>query len=226
MTWILYHEGRFGAYYPDGEFTDGEDNLEAEFVRVATDEMKENYDLELLKFKRENWLSGVRPTEFAKPFQQEKNFVLDRAHKTVGDIIDFGGLLAVTAPVKDIIQKFEPETVQFWPIDIVTKRGSQANEKSYFVMFIVQARDTFRADLSVEGSCRTLGSYSENWHINGYKKAFLTGLAFDASKRDGAHIWYEKRILTSVQLFSDELAAELRRHDFLLPPRFYECVSV
>lgn len=226
MTWIMYHEGRLGEFFPEGEFTDSDDNYKAEFNRIATSEMKENYDLELLKFRRANWLSGVRPAAFAKPFQQDKRFVLKRPLKKLGDIFDFGGLLAVSAPVKDIIEKFEPETVQFWPIDILTKRGAPASEMAYFAMLVVQSRDTFRPDLSVEGSCRTPGNYSENWHIEGHKKAFLTGLAFDAAKRDGAHLWYEERILTPVQLFSDELSAELRGQNFLLPPRFFECVSV
>ncbi|GHA44913.1 hypothetical protein GCM10008927_07290 [Amylibacter ulvae] len=80
----------------------------------------------------------------------------------LSDIFDFGGLLAVSEPVKDFIQKFEPETVQFWPIDILTKRGTPASEIAYFAMLVVQSRDTFRPDLSIDGSCKTTQSYSEN----------------------------------------------------------------
>ena len=227
MTWILYHQGSFGPYFPDGNFTDREAKFEAEFERVATDAEKENYGGAFHAFKSANLVPFTRPTEPAKPFQQVSHFQLNRPQKDIADVLQVTNRMnVVSAPVMKIIQKYEPDAVQFWPIDIVTKRGQPASEKSFFAMLVMKSRDAFRPDASTEESCRESFAGSNQWHVEGYKKSFLTGLALETKKIDGAHIWFEERVITNVLFCSPDLGAELSGGGFKLPPKFVQCISV
>lgn len=227
MTWILIHQSGFGPYFPDGEFTDRNEKMKDEFDRVATEDMKANYDGAFHSFRSSNRIHFDRAKAPAKPFQQVKRFQLDSPQKQLADVLKVTNrLTVVSAAVMEIVRAAEPDAVQFWPVDILTKRGEPASETNYFAMLVMNMRDGFRPDASGEGSCRESWGGSNQWHIATHKKAFLTGVAIEKEKTSGARVWHEERVLTSALFFSDELAAKLKDGKFRLPPKFYQCISV
>lgn len=227
MTWILYHQGNFGPYFLNGDFVGQEEKVKAEFKRIATDAMKANYDQALFDFSDKAMMSYTRPKAPSEPFQQVDTLQLERSQKEVADVFKVSdGLTVVSAPVRDVILSIAQDDAQFWPIDILNPRRQAIGDATYFAMLPVTARDAFRPDASVEGSCRETYGGSDQWLIEGHKKAFLKGLALETDKTEGAHVWHEQRILTPVMFLSDELGTALTSSGLKLPPNFCQCVSV
>ncbi|MBM1595569.1 imm11 family protein [Sulfitobacter mediterraneus] len=226
MTWILAHQRHFGPYFLDGTITDLEGKMKAEFDRVATDEMKENFDSAFYDFRYSNSVKYTHPAARAEDFQKPSRLQLNRPQKDLADILQVqDGLTVVSKPVMDIIQAAAPDTVQFWPFEILTRRGQLASDKAFFAMMVLKPCNAFRPDLSVEGSTREGSSGSGKWHIHQEKKAFLTGLVIEIAKTGGAPIWYEERIYQNPIFFADELGQQLQGGEFKLPPKFYQCVT-
>lgn len=220
MTMILHAPNGFGRYRPDAEFVDEVEKLRAEFDRTASAEQTENYDVSFFDFRKKNRLVTKHATERAKSFQRFSQLTLEFRVKDYADLM-MDGLLMVSAPIMEIVERLEPDVHQFWPIDFRTRGGKVVSDTSYYAMLVLQSRDAFRPEESIEGSVFQTGSYSPHWHIHGHKRALLEGVAIDASATNGAHLWYEPRILSEAYFLSDELGMELKKQGFKLPPKFY-----
>ncbi|MEP6064904.1 MAG: hypothetical protein ABJ246_03645 [Paracoccaceae bacterium] len=227
MTWVLFHQNNFGPYFLNANFVGQKEKVKAEFDRIATDAMKANYGQAFMDFSDKAMVSYARPKVPAEPYQQAEAVQLERSQKDVADVFKVSdSLTVVSAPVRDVILSIAQDDVQFWPIDILNPRGQAIGDTTYFAMLPLTAREGFRPDASVDGSCRESFGGANQWHIATHKKAFLKGLAIQADKVKSANVWHEPLILTPAIFFSDELGAALTSGGFKLPPNFLQCVSV
>ncbi len=227
MTWILCRPNGLGAYFPDAEFVDKDEKLRAEFERTVDVPEGVHPEGAFREFRIEKAPTTSRLTEPVEAFRRPEKLVLNASAKDFADIMLLGnGLLAVSAPVKETIEQFEPDVHQFWPMALLRKNGKPVNDKSYSVLLVLQSQNGFRPDQSAEGSARTTYSYSEHWHIADHKKTLIEGIAIDADAVKGAHLWWEECILTGCFFLSDELAEALLATGLKLWPKFYRCTEV
>ena len=227
MTWILVHQTSFGPFFPEGRFTDSDQKFRSEFERTVTLRPDQNPDRAFLDFRSASRVNFGRPTGPAQPFQMVDTFTLERPVKKLADVLQTSNqLTAVSGSVKDVIEGMEPDTHQFWPISILTKRGGSASGTLYFAMLVLQSRDALRPEASGEGSLKETSSYSNLWRIQADKKSLLEGIAIDEAAVDGAHLWFEQRASGQAYFLSDGLSAALREQGLRLPPKFSKCTSV
>lgn len=227
MTWILVHQASFGPFFPEGTFSDSDDKFRAEFERTVTLAPDQHPDRTFLDFRSANRVNFGRPTAPARPFQMVDTFQLQRPVKELADILQTSNkLTAVSEAAKDIIERLEPGTHQFWPITFLTKRGEVANSTPYFAMLVLQSRDAMRPEASAEGSLKETASYSNRWRIQAHKKSLLEGIAIEEVAVNAAHLWFEQRAISGAYFLSDALSAALQERGLRLPPKFYKCTSV
>ncbi|SDX10858.1 hypothetical protein SAMN05444358_10348 [Ruegeria halocynthiae] len=149
MTWgVLFPYGS-GDYSPEAaQFVSYEEKIERHFNEVLTDEERAEYDDWVVKFRSrvgEKYFSkGAVFEDFEKPTQ----LVLPRTPKNLASLFFVvRGFTVVEAALKEIIERLEPSTHQFWSVDVQLPRGKKP-AKDYFFMVIGQHLDAFLPEKS------------------------------------------------------------------------------
>lgn len=139
---------------------------------------------------RPNYSYYGRPIEVAHvPTKIE----LSGPKRPILDIYDAFGL-AVSVKIKDVIESFEPNVHQFFPIEFVWEDGSHAAHRFWFVPC---------NRLDTVDRAKTTFEFRNLWFLDGSKKE----LVFNRSQIGGHHVWIDKFIVMPNPGISEALKA-------------------
>ena len=115
--------------------------------------------------------------------------------RQIPDLYDAYALF-ISAKVKDVIESFEPDVHQFFPIEIVWEDGGHAADRFWFVPC---------NRLDTVDRAKTTYEFRNVWFLDGSKKE----LVFNRSQIGNHHVWIDKFIVMSTPAVSEELKAAL-----------------
>lgn len=118
-----------------------------------------------------------------------------RAERQIPDLYDAYALF-IGAKVKDVIESFEPDVHQFFPIEFVWEDGSHAADRFWFVPC---------NRLDTVDRAKTTFEFRNLWFLDGSKKE----LVFNRSQIGSHHVWIDKFIVMPTPAISEALKAAL-----------------
>lgn len=241
MVWGMSIPSSFGDYWPEGDFESLDprgkggwrDRLDRYYQSQSPEVQKALYDhtqggdiasyptYVTSKFSQELGVTPIHFPELAplnsiKDHEPPQCYITAKSYKSLASVISLGGLLAVDERIKAIIERLEPDTHQFFPIEIRMPRGKLYPEQ-YNVLVIGQYIDAFSPEKSREGSyrerVRNLYSYDDS-------KMGIASLALSKAVFGKAHLWGERRSIYPLVCLSDQLEAEAVNAGLRLPKHY------
>jgi len=124
-----------------------------------------------------------------------------------------GGLDLVCPKFKDIVEEFEPDIHQFFPMEYYDAKGKEKIGEGYW-MIICQRLDTLHDTLCFppRNEKGFMDFFNEKYGGTG-RDLKLDKVVFDRKKIANHHMWHDK-FHPSSNLFSDELGSRLIEADF------------
>lgn len=173
----------FGKFFPDGEFFGYIEHLEAYFQKLqATGQATHKFFSE---FKRDLIHDMHDGTDFIVDDLLPRRYTLVKPYKALGDVIDLGAGIAVSARFRDALEALEPGRHQIWPVEIVLPSG-EAYPTEYFMLRVLTELDAWDREQSDpacwEQSRRVM-------KIAPLKKNNAHGIALKRSVIGDHHIW-------------------------------------
>lgn len=214
----------FGRFYPDGEFPGYHDQLNGLFQEMLAKGQAEQKFFNEFRWAHVDNMHGG--TDFIAVDLLPKRFVLLKHYQSLADLINLGAGIAVTAQLRDLIEKLEPGRHQFWPVEII-QRSEEAHPSAYFMLRVLSRLDAFDKDKSDptcwEKSVRIL-------KIAAPKKEHAYGIALSRRVIANQHIWRgfvspESGISGFDFYVSDTLKAVIDAAGLKMPP-FYQLKEV
>ena len=191
MVWAISMPSNFGQHFPDGEFAErpGYDGS-----RKFTEDLGHVEEHE-------------RPINFKtrKPYDRLKDLI-----KTENR------LLAVSEPLRDLIERLEPGVHQFWPINITVPNMAEKRYEPYpapyFAMVVMQHLDSFSPERSDPDAFdaerpRVLQPHAKS----------ASGIAISKEAVGNAHLWREARLRGPAIYLSNTLNDEMKRLELTSP---------
>ena len=184
MAWAMREPGSFGAFFPNGDFTEWEDCLKRRFQEMSPSE-KEQYGGDapgyLYHVARKFRSGRGRLEDDEKPAELKT----DRTYKDLGDLMMVvDGLLVVSEAFRDVADAMEPGALQFWPMAGVTPRGKPVEDR-LFGMVIGARLDSFSETDSDPVSFTMTDGYPLAEYSNPKK---VSGIALLKSEIGGRHL--------------------------------------
>lgn len=231
MVWGMPLPGNFGDFFPDGDYVGWDEELDGYFNNKMPAEQKRFFDHPPPSYNyyvAQKLISepGVKhpgmpdqpPFGPIAPHEAPKRFETVKKYASLGSLIKLTArILAVDAPLKDIIERAEPGVHHFFPIEIVLPKNV-AYPKPYFVLVIGQFLDSFSPEQSNPKSWRDSG-IEGSYFFDSDKKS-MSGLALSKQKHRNAHLWRERRMLTELVCLSDDLVDEITRSGLRIPKHY------
>lgn len=244
MVWGMSSLFGFGDFWPNGDFEYDRRTKESgwytrlkEFYKKQTpEEQKRLFDYKgdignrahfystfpSAKFLNERGAidEGVRLDEL-EPFEVPRSWDTIRTHQNLGSLIKLESkILAVDEPLKNIIERVEPEVHGFYELPIRMPGGTEYPVR-FFILRVGQYFDAFSRKDSWEGSVEQSETAPHLLHLNDTKKG-ISGLAFVKTVFGNAHLWRDRQVGFQDKLtcFSDELIAEINQAGLRLPKRY------
>lgn len=115
--------------------------------------------------------------------------------RQIPDLYDAYALF-ISAKVKDVIESFEPDVHQFFPIEFVWEDGSHAADRFWFVPC---------NRLDTVDRAKTTFEFRNLWFLDGSKKE----LVFNRSQIGSHHVWIDKFIVMPTPAIGEALKAAL-----------------
>ena len=209
-----------GRFWPNGDFDGWEEGLKAYYDTDLSDAeklsmgMQDRFSLSKFaaKFTKDNcWLA---------PAEQPKRY---RTYKKVKDLAALiktsDRMLAVSKPLKNVIEKMEPGVHQFWPMAIV-QPDSTEYPTPYYGMVVQTHLDAFRAEQSDKESWHERSGRYRVETVGGGLPKRMGGIAMSAQVIGGAHLWREKTLLEPILCLSDTLMAEISNAGLVVPKAY------
>jgi hypothetical protein len=151
MVWGIASPSSFGVFFPRGDYIGWREGLLAYFENEMPAERKALFDNALSypyyvvnKFAKEPDKEGSSeqpPFSPVEPHEAPKRFTLRKKYSQLGSLIETRGqILAVDEPLKDIIERFEPEMHRFFPIEI-TMPGNEARAVQRSLLKVIASID-------------------------------------------------------------------------------------
>lgn len=224
MVYGFDTDATYGKFLPDGEFPGFDDQLNARFQELLEKGQAKQKFFNEFCWAHYDDMRGS--SDFIAEDMLPKRFTLSKHYQSLADLIDLGLAIAVTARLRDLIEKLEPGRHQFWPAEIMQRSG-EAYPSAYFFLRVLSQLDAFDKDKSDpacwERSVRIL-------KIAAPKKAHVHGIALLRSVIAGHHIWRgfvspETGISGFNFYISDTLKAAITEAKFKMKP-FYALKEV
>ncbi len=237
---------RFGEFWPDGDFeydstrkeSGWSNRLRRHYLAQSPEEQIRLYDYhahgsdealhgaaEYPAYVAAKFISemgtkdrpdGLRLTS-VNPHEAPLTFDTEKTYAKLGSLIKLNDrILAVNEDLKAVIERFEPEVHQFFPIQIIMPNRSTFPE-AYYTIVIGRYCDSFSPEKSSPNSYRTYPAFPGFYNCETSKKG-ITGLSLRKAGLDGAHLWRERAFRQNLTCFSDELISEIEKVGLSLPP--------
>ncbi|MEL6999592.1 MAG: DUF1629 domain-containing protein [Pseudomonadota bacterium] len=156
--------------------------------------------------------SGERRT---LPEEMPQLLVADKPRKAWPDIFKTtNGLMVARAPVRDVLERFDPEVHQFFPVSFRTKRGLDI-EGPWFTVNVTAKQDS----IIVERSRVNINQRAPDRLCSFYSSSTTKDVVVDPARQSGLHFWREARFSRSL-LGSDTLVKELKAQKLRFFPSF------
>jgi len=123
-----------------------------------------------------------------------------------------GGLDLVCQKFKDIVEEFEPDIHQFFPMEYYDAKGKEKIGEGFW-MIICQRLDTLHDTLCFPPR-NEKGFMDEFNEVYKNRDKALDRMVFSKEKVVGHHMWHDKFVAGPANLFSDELGSRLIEADF------------
>ncbi|MFY0612788.1 MAG: hypothetical protein JXQ99_14745 [Hyphomicrobiaceae bacterium] len=137
------------------------------------------------------------------PLEQIPEFRIKKRPKALSSLISLRNkLLAVSEPLKVLIEELEPDVHQFWPLKLTT-RNEKGYPEPYYGMVILQWRDSFVPEKSEQYKVDGPFIYGED------TKTGMSKLSLSRESIGQAHLWRERKLLMPNILISDKLQSEI-----------------
>lgn len=248
MVWGMVLPKGFGEYWPSGEFeydaerretgwygrltdhylqqTPGEQKRLFQYPADPADAARRYGTYPVSKFKKEpGWSRGEGgEPPLGEVFEHEvpRSFDMDKTYNVLASLIKLNDkIIAVDDKLKEIIQRREPKTHEFFAFEM-RMRKKKIYVKKYYILRVCQYYEAFSRENTSEASLRILPAYGgvpELIRLNHTKEA-LNGLAMDKSVFGGAHLWRDRTFEEELTCFSDELVADIKHAGLRLPKHF------
>lgn len=237
MVWGMDIPSTFGDFWPRGRFEGDDDGwfdrLDKHFFEGPMPAEKKSLlenDLRAARLSYSLFVSmklkgepGARADGRGPPFIAVEQheiptfFKLEKSSETLGSLIALNyGILAVDENLKAILDRLEPDTHQFFPIEMRMPKAKTL-PLQYYILLIGQYIESFSPADSKDGSWRKplRGQFTHD----SSKKSF-GGLALSKAKFGNAHLWRERGFMDWLTCFSDELREEIERARLRLPKHY------
>ena len=226
MVWGMALPRGFGDFFPGGNFVGWREELTQYFREKMPAEQKALFADDVSSYRyyvAENFTyePGIKLNADLPPFgpiaahEAPKCFETEKRYSSLGSLIELNDrIVAVDGPMKDIIERHEPGKHHFFPIEIVMPKKVIYPQR-YFVMAIGQYLDSFSLEQSDPGSWRE-SSDKEFGFFEDTKKA-MSGLALSKRVFGDVHLWRERRMLSPLICFSEQLRSEFIASGLRLP---------
>lgn len=249
MVWGMSLPSSFGDYWPEGRFEgdpqqpltpDWADRLREYYFSQTAEVQKELFDYRgdhslaahsypyfvSLKFTTEQGVSinaEMPPITPIKPHEPPRFYQTRNNQKNLANLIGLANrTIAVDEKLKSLIEHLEAGVHQFFPIEILMRRG-QTYPEPYYILVIGRYLDTFSPANSRADAVKKWDGYDRYTHED--SKKGVSGLAFDTSIFGNSHLWRERRFTSFLTCFSDELVSQI--HDAgLRIPKHYRMLEV
>jgi hypothetical protein len=220
MVWGVVVPYSFGDFRPEGECVGWDERLDAYFHKEVTEAGRPYLLGPFLsrpasyrshvgrKFREElgSTRADMVPLELPLPHEWPEEYRTAKTHEKLGALIEIDGFLAVEERLKALIEEIEPGVHDFRPIRITMPRGKDY-PVPYHVLLIGQFRDSFRPELSTEGTWNGKLDYPRVHDT----KAGLAGAAMSAKAISGAHLWRERQLVEPKICLSYALQAAIAK---------------
>lgn len=211
----------FGDYFPDGDYVGWDEALKKHYANNMSAEEKTALGME------ERILYSQFSSKFIKDYGQVKlvecpaEFRTEKKYKTLGSLIQLTSrLLAVNDALKTVIEKFEPDVHQFFPLRISMPRG-EAYPKPYYVLVIRQFLNSFSVEDSAEGSLREGTGPSKGYYTPFIaSKKYFNGIAVSHDVIGDTHLWREQKLRGFDLFLSDGMQVEIKRLGLRVPKHY------
>lgn len=204
MTWAVSEPSNFGEFRFDGDFVGWREALSLAFKEKISDEEKEQYyftnDVPGYFFNVSQKFTNITKHEIDHPramkplreFEQPRKFQIqyDRSKKYGSLVLLTDGLLAVDSALMALIEDFEPNVHQFWPLEVRLRDGSVL-EKQYFGMRVRQYIDSFLPD---ESAPEAFSNEGGAYYVFARTKKYVNGLTVSRNSIGNAHLWRERKL--------------------------------
>jgi hypothetical protein len=141
------------------------------------------------------------PFVLAEIHEAPQTFNTEKSYMSLGSMIKMNDrILAVSADFKVIIEKIEPNTHIFFPIEIRMPKGVNL-QNDYFTLIINQYFDSYMPEMSDDS------------------KKNMAGRCFSREVTGRAHLWRDRRF-PLVTCFSDVLKGECDKAGLRLPKHY------
>lgn len=168
-----------------------------------------------------SWLENQGPAFGNVEAHEPPTFYLaEKAYKELGALIALNyGILAVSAQLKCLIERFEKGAHQFFPIEIRMPED-RAYPEPYFVLRIGQFFDAFSPEKSQPDSYKSWPDYPGYYSLEARPAGSMCGLAFSKSSFKDAHLWRERGLNENVTCLSNSLRSAAKDAGLLLPKHY------
>lgn len=173
----------FGKFFPDGEFLGYHEQLQDHFRAMSMNGLTEHRFFTDFRWAHVTNMHGG--TEFIANELLPRRYTLFKKYKSLGDMINLGAGIAISQPLRDLVERFEPGRHQLWPVEIVDHLGRpQWSDYSMLrVLTQLEAFDKERSDPSCwERPVRVV-------KITAPKETHAHGIALSQSVIGGHHLW-------------------------------------
>lgn len=173
----------FGRFFPDGDFLGYDEQLKTRFDETLAKGKPEHKFFNEFRWAHvENMHHG---TSFIADDWLPKRYVLHKRYSSLADLINLSAGIAVSAPLRDLIEKLEPGKHQLWPVELVYHSG-EPYPGEYSMLRVLSQLDAFDKERS-DPSC---------WErpvrvvkITDPKESHAHGIALSQSVVAGHHLW-------------------------------------
>ena len=220
MAYAMVDPEGFGALFPHGEYVGRDEQAEAYYLANASaQQLAELEGMDEAQYRYETVVNTRYATSRkfvydegpVEPELQPRVFQIKRGGKNLASMMQVNSqLLVVDGELRGIIERFEPDIHQFWPIEIRRpgRRGQpgERTKRDFHALVIRQFRDSLieeKSDLLDRGEAGRIRFARDT------TKPGLKRIALSAEAIGGAHLWREK-VLKDPNIFvSDALQAAI-----------------
>lgn len=245
MVWGIEQPKSLGEFFPDGNLEGGRwpGRMMGHFHRQPADVQKALFDVPMDpldamqayegfvvdKFRCEAG-SRTSPRPEHPPLtpildhELPSSFDTEKTYNSLGSLIGLGDrITAVDAEFKGLVERLEPGTHEFYPIEIRMPKG-QVFPKPLHILVVGQHFDSFVPEKSIGEPYSEIPNSGGKLEVKSGPNSRVPDLAFAQSIFGSAHLWRERRFGEWLTCLSDVLVAEIRKAG-LRTPKLHKMIA-
>ena len=173
----------FGRFFPDGEFLGYHEQLQEHYMAMSMNGSTEHRSFaDFLSAHVKNMHGG---TDFIANEFLPRRYTLFKKYKSLADVINLGAGIAISQPLRELVERLEPRRHQLWPVEIADQSG-RPQWSNYSMLRVLSQIDAFDMKNSDPACWRKSGHILK---VSSPKKDHAHGIALKQSVVSDHHIW-------------------------------------